>query len=617
MNKKVIKIVSILTVFALVITIFGFSAPFVPTADAATRLITGVNPAKAVVPVDWNVRYHYADLEQQLQDLNKAFPEFSDLEPIGKTYQDRDLWCMTITDKAYVDENKSKVTIFGNIHGGEGESAACAMYTAWYLLENSKNIQVADLLKKYIIYVIPLINPDGYEQSFLYRTRENADPAVAPDRDGDGIKFNDNYEDINGDGMVGTVYSLDIENNKTTGTIGGESKDGNGNGKLGDDPVNSGVDLNRNFDFLWGQDGAMDTEGPSAASELETQAVQKFVDSHSDMKGLITLHTGIQTTLYPWGYRDVNKDDPEELADNEFMKATAIEMSKAMSQSTRRNFYAKQSFFDYQTYSELIDYAYGLYGIHSYTIEVYNGGTYNRNGVTSAYDKNFEIYDPNGDDSNVPNLCKWNNTLPASVSVDYTHEEAVAMFEAAGIDYTKLISTQRSGWGSSATVTENPWGENEGIRITYNSTQQMCGKAPEDQDQMVTGVMEGILTMMDSEEPDKAPVTVAEKEKAEAEAKAKAKAKAKTVKGFKVTCSKQKFTIKWKKTSGVTGYQIQYRIKGAAKYKVLKTTKSLKYTTKKFKKGKYYQFKMRTYTLINGKKVYGKFTAVKKVKCKA
>ena len=94
------------------------------------------------------------------------------------------------------------------------------------------------------------------------------------------------------------------------------------------------------------------------------------------------------------------------------------------------------------------------------------------------------------------------------------------------------------------------------------------------------------------------------------------KAKKAKVTGLKVTFKKLKATVKWKKTTGVTGYQVVYKLKTAKKWKTLKITKSLKAVTKRLKKGKYYQFKVRTYTIIKGKKVYGSYTKVKTVKCK-
>ena len=94
------------------------------------------------------------------------------------------------------------------------------------------------------------------------------------------------------------------------------------------------------------------------------------------------------------------------------------------------------------------------------------------------------------------------------------------------------------------------------------------------------------------------------------------KAKKAKVTGLKVTFKKQKATVKWKKTKGVTGYKISYKLKTAKNWKTLKTTKSLKAVSKKLKKGKKYQFKVRAYTTIRGKKVYGPYTKVKTVKCK-
>lgn len=87
------------------------------------------------------------------------------------------------------------------------------------------------------------------------------------------------------------------------------------------------------------------------------------------------------------------------------------------------------------------------------------------------------------------------------------------------------------------------------------------------------------------------------------------------VKGLKVKMKSRKFTLTWKKTKGASGYQIQYRKKGTKKFSSLKTTK-LKVRTKKLKKNKKYQFRVRTYVKIEGKPVYGKWTRIKTIKCR-
>lgn len=493
------KLITFITVASLVITTAGFTTACgtQPQAPEPEKLYTGTDVDGAKVSIDWNTRYHYEDLQQQFKDLAKAYPDLSELTTIGKSTEERDLMCMTITDPSVKDEKKTKAAVFGCIHGSEGESASCAMYAAWYLLENSADKQVADLLKNNIVYVIPVINPDGYEESFVYRTRECLEPM---DHDGDGVPFNDGYEDINGDGMIGTVYAIDPETSEITGIIGEESKDANRDGILGNDPRNGEIDLNRNFDYHWDMEDPYYKKGPSAASEPETQAIQEFIDEHSDLNCFVTLHSGYQSVLYPWCWQAAS-DDPDNADDLAFMREAAGAIAKACAAGTHRNFYARQSYDDYQTFSEMIDYAYGLYGIHGYTIEVCCQGTYEWDGVSSEYDENYDPLEL-ADDMMAESICCWNNTLPEDIIVDYTHEEALELFEKNGIDPKALVVTDVPQYdaetGEIVESTRN-WKKNEGIRIYTAAVQQMCGKAPEDQDEMVTGIMDGILAMLDSE----------------------------------------------------------------------------------------------------------------------
>lgn len=80
---------------------------------------------------------------------------------------------------------------------------------------------------------------------------------------------------------------------------------------------------------------------------------------------------------------------------------------------------------------------------------------------------------------------------------------------------------------------------------------------------------------------------------------------------------KNQATVTWKKLSKATGYQVSYRRVGKTKWYskfVKSTTKSL--TIKKLAKNKKYRFKVRGYTNINGRKLYGKWSAIKTVKVK-
>ena len=79
----------------------------------------------------------------------------------------------------------------------------------------------------------------------------------------------------------------------------------------------------------------------------------------------------------------------------------------------------------------------------------------------------------------------------------------------------------------------------------------------------------------------------------------------------------KKAKIKWKKTKGATGYEVQYALnKKFTKSRKTKTLKSTSLTIKKLKKKTYY-VRVRAYTTnSSGIKVYSKWSKIKKVKIK-
>lgn len=81
---------------------------------------------------------------------------------------------------------------------------------------------------------------------------------------------------------------------------------------------------------------------------------------------------------------------------------------------------------------------------------------------------------------------------------------------------------------------------------------------------------------------------------------------------------KKEVKLSWKKVKNAAGYVI-YMKAGTGKYKAVKIItkgKTVSYTKKNLKKGKTYYFKIRTYRKLNGQKVYGNYSRVKKLKIK-
>lgn len=81
-----------------------------------------------------------------------------------------------------------------------------------------------------------------------------------------------------------------------------------------------------------------------------------------------------------------------------------------------------------------------------------------------------------------------------------------------------------------------------------------------------------------------------------------------------------KIKASWDKKSGANGYQIYYsrnkNFKNLSAKKIVKGGKTTSYVGKNFTKGRKYYVKVRAYKNVNGKKVYGKWSSVKSVKCK-
>ncbi|MCD7797398.1 MAG: hypothetical protein LUG95_07350 [Clostridiales bacterium] len=97
-------------------------------------------------------------------------------------------------------------------------------------------------------------------------------------------------------------------------------------------------------------------------------------------------------------------------------------------------------------------------------------------------------------------------------------------------------------------------------------------------------------------------------------------AKPKKTKIKKLKKGKKKFKVTRKKISGVTGYQIQYatnkKFTKNKKAVTVKGTKKTSKTIKKLRSQKTYYVHIRTYKTVNDKRVYSKWSVVKKVKTK-
>ncbi|MFZ4261070.1 M14 family metallopeptidase [Sphingobacterium sp. HJSM2_6] len=270
------------------------------------------SPSNPKVQMNWS-RYHdLKQMEQFYKDLQKAYPEYVKYESIGKSYEGRDIFVLTVTDFKHGDANrKPAMWIDGNIHANELQGSEIAMYTAWYLVENVHTVDfIRDLLKDKVFYIAPTINPDSreyfiYEPNNMHSSRTGRRPF---DNDGDGLVAEDLYDDLDDDGQIVMMrrktktgkYKVDPENPNRMlmvkpGEIGAyemlgfEGIDNDGDGLVNED-ITGTYDPNRDWGWNWQpsyvQHGALYYPGTLP----ETQAVKKFIYAHPNIAGAQSYH---------------------------------------------------------------------------------------------------------------------------------------------------------------------------------------------------------------------------------------------------------------------------------------------------------------------------------------
>ena len=156
--------------------------------------------------IRFDAYYPYSDLTAKLQALVAAYPHLLKIESIGKSYEGRDVWCLTATNFATGPaEEKPAFWCDGNIHATEvSASSACLYLLNKLATQYGTDAQVTRALDDHAFYVVPRVNPDGAELYFAEKPkyiRSSTRPYPYDEEPLDGLK----PEDLDGDGRILTM----------------------------------------------------------------------------------------------------------------------------------------------------------------------------------------------------------------------------------------------------------------------------------------------------------------------------------------------------------------------------------------------------------------------------
>ncbi|XP_050292877.1 carboxypeptidase D [Anthonomus grandis grandis] len=115
-----------------------------------------------------NPRYHhYDELTNTFRKLETENPSLAQLISVGRSVKNRELWALHINSN--VNERALLTPMFkyvANMHGDETVGRELMIYLAEYLILNyGKNERVTRLVNTTDIYLMPSMNPDGFENS--------------------------------------------------------------------------------------------------------------------------------------------------------------------------------------------------------------------------------------------------------------------------------------------------------------------------------------------------------------------------------------------------------------------------------------------------------------------
>ncbi|MDT8436505.1 MAG: M14 family metallopeptidase [Gemmatimonadota bacterium] len=270
------------------------------------------SPPDPRVEVAWDRYYDHATIGEIARRLERAWPDRCRASSIGRSYEGREMWLLTVTDFRSGDpDRKPAMWIDGNIHANEVQGSEIALYTAWYLCEMADRVPwISELLRDRTFYIVPTINPDGRE-NFLQEPNTPHSPrsgVVPRDDDGDGRLDEDGFNDLDGDGHITQMRRRDPNGRWVASpedprllvrarpgepgawdVLGFEGFDDDGDGRVNEDRPGY-YDPNRNWPWNWAPAYVQFGADAYPTSLPETRAVVDFVLAHPNIAGAQTYH---------------------------------------------------------------------------------------------------------------------------------------------------------------------------------------------------------------------------------------------------------------------------------------------------------------------------------------
>jgi hypothetical protein len=364
-------------------------------------------------------RYHTVDVMYTwLHRWAEQYPEIMDLYEVGRSFEGRPIFQVTITNKATGAHTDKPAALFdGGHHSGEVTTSESVMYLLQHLLESyGADPDITRLIDTRAIYLKPQSNPDG-SNLYLHTAQRNRSTVRPFDQDGDGLVDANPPTDLTGDGVIRQMRwyvgpgegdfvkdERDPDGRIMRGVppgqgdwqVAAEGIDHVGDGRYGSDGV-GGLDLHRNFLENWRPNPGLDetgrgyTQGGAGEyplSEPEVYAVVMWLLTHPNIAAVNYFDTSGPFHLRPpSSSASAERMFPEDLALYQYFDSLAMSITGypeagdvyhdfAHARMRTHNPVTGDSIIPFPRFGHGPDFGYFYYGAIWYGDELWNGGLF-------------------------------------------------------------------------------------------------------------------------------------------------------------------------------------------------------------------------------------------------
>ena len=342
------------------------------------------NKGKIEVPLRFDRYYNYEEVVEALKVLNKAFPELTKLDVVGKSEEGREIYALTINNPKTGEElAKPGVYVDGNIHGNEIQAGeVCLYYANMLLTKYGENDKVTKAVDRNAHYILPVVNVDGrfhfFEDANTYSSGRSI--RVPKDDDGDGLFDEDAPDDLDGDGNITQMriknpfgeYKADPDDPRNMmrvkpeergeySLLGSEGIDNDGDGRLNED-AEGYLDANRNWGYNWMPNYVQSGAGLFPLAGVGLKAIDSYIAARPNIIIGFAFHNSGGMWLRVPSDKSI-RVEPADIAAYDVIGKNALKITPG---------YVYQASYDlYSTYGDFDSHLYYLYGAFSFVGELF------------------------------------------------------------------------------------------------------------------------------------------------------------------------------------------------------------------------------------------------------